>query len=189
MKRLAYIAMLALLAAMLLVTGCAQSKTTSERGTIKSIDTGENSITITTEEGKEATLDVTGETQLILEGRQCSLEDLAAAEADADYSCTIIYDSETGEVLYGDFYKVPEPASEKGTLADVGDTSITITTQGDKDITLGITPETQFLFEGKVCTLEELQASEEGIDQLYCTVIYNAGEKEAQIVDVYKEDY
>ncbi|MFH1032375.1 MAG: hypothetical protein V1767_07445 [Chloroflexota bacterium] len=170
MKNLAYLVMAFLLGVVMLTSSCTSAPTTpatSDRGWVESVDTAKDTITITTESGKTQTIKVTPQTQILLEGRACTLEELAAAvDPDVQLECVIISEGSQATII-----DVAEsPPTETGTVESIGPKSITITTASGVDETYTVTPQTELTIGGRVCTLAEAEALAAAGDAT-CTVV------------------
>jgi len=185
MKKFIYAVVALMLVASMLVAGCAtaQPQTASVTGEIQEID--KDSVTITFEELDEKVLNITSDTEILLEGRVCSLDELLAADKVSDLYCTAIYDPATGDLIYLDVKPAPEPATEQGSLESIDKDSVTIITDKKQERTFDITPSTQISLEGVYCTFEEVSSLDNAKD-LGCTIIYDPLSGEVIYVDVYE---
>lgn len=161
-------------------------------GTIEEI--AGNTITVISAEGDARTFELTDDSQLLLDGGSCSLDQLKAAQTlGVGLDCTVIYDvNNEGEALIIDAgtsdLLEQRLASVEGTITQFeteGTPSVTILTKDGSIKTFNVTPSTELLLAGGSCSLETLLAAEALGVNLNCTVIYDINDEgEALIIDV-----
>lgn len=188
MKNLVYLATAFLLGAVMLTSSCTSAPTsttpaTSDRGWVESVDTAKDTITITTESGQTQTYQITPQTQILLEGEACTIEDLQKAiDSEVQLDCVIISEGEQALII-----DVNEPPVT-GTIEEITPTSITInvgtSTTGIEPQTFEITPETEITIAGRACTLAEAEALA-AAGEVVCTVITEEGQDVALFIELF----
>ena len=157
------------------------------QGTLEDVDVGEGTVTVDTPQGPPFVYPIGTSTAITIEGKACTLDDLAALEASGEpYNCTVVTDEE-GNTVAVNVTKVPEPASVTGTISDVNleKSTITIKTpEGEK--VYEVDPATGIIIGGQSCDLALIQSLVEGgFPTLSCTLIYTLDAKgKAVYVDV-----
>ncbi len=160
-------------------TGAQPAATAPEvtEGVLEEVSPQEGTVTVETPQGP-TTFPISPTTELTIEGKTCSLEDIDKLVASGDtYNCTIIYDEE-GNTLAVNVTKLPEPASTAGTISDVNVEKSTITVQSASGPLLyEVDPTTGLIMGGVACTLEQVNALLELNPDLPCRVIYSVDEQ------------
>lgn len=157
-----------------------QPKVSATEGTLGEVNVPKSTVTVETPEGPKS-FAITPKTALTFEGEACTLEqlaDLTAARGEG-FECTVTYDDE-GNVLSLNVFRIPEPASVRGTISDVNikESTITVkTAEGDK--VFEVDPSTGLMIGGVACSLELVNAllEAEASIGLPCTVIYSTDDK------------
>jgi len=200
MKRFAWILGLTLLALTLVVAACAKPaatppvttppaappKVTSEEVHLADASVEKSTVTVHTPEGLR-TLPIGPNTGLTFEGKACTLEQLDQLTASGEFfDCTVVYDEE-GNVAALNVYRLPQPASVRGTISDVNikESTITVkTAEGDKVYHVDQT--TGLLIDGDVISLALLnELLEAGADIPPAIIIYYTdAEGHAAYVDI-----
>ena len=185
MKKFALGLGLILLAVTLFTVGCAkpaatpppaavQPKVTVTQGPLADVNVPKSTVTVETPQGPKA-FPITPQTTITFQGKACTLDQLAELEASGDnFDCTVVYDAD-GNVAALNVYRLPPPASFRGTISDVNikESTITVkTASGDKVVE--VDPETGLLIGGVACSLELVNALVDAGGNLACTVIASA---------------
>lgn len=181
MRNLAYLAMVILISTVLLTAGCAPPTKTPvppEVGTIKDVDAGKGTITITTEAGATQTVQITPDTQLLLEGKACTLAELdALLQTEPNLLCSVIVEegkATTVNVFHDEF----NTTSSQIQNIDLAKQTITVK-NGQVVVVL---PDTQLLLDGKACTLNELDARLKTEPNLACSLIADEEQPDQALV-------
>lgn len=175
MKKLAFVLIAVLLTTMIVVVGCGQVEPAVERGTVTG--GGGGSVTITTGD-EEASFEVTSESQFLLDGEACTLEDILAYEG--NLTCHVVYDERSDEIITID--AVSPEQYVRGRVEGITEGSIAIAAEDYEFYVFDFTPNTQFMLEGQACSIEDLVAAE---GNLACNVIYDPVTDEPLLIDVF----
>ena len=198
MKKFAWVLGTILLALTVLAVSCAKPaattpvppaappKVTVSEAHLADASVEKSTVTIHTPEGLR-TLPITSNTALTFEGKACTLEQLDELTASGEFfDCTVVYDEE-GNVAALNVYRLPQPASVRGSISDVNlkESTITVkTAEGTKEYHVDQT--TGLLIGGDVISLELLNALlEAGIEVPSATIISTTdAEGHAVYVDI-----
>jgi hypothetical protein len=137
-----------LLASQIAARGEVVSHEVRVEGVIESVDTATRSLTIVPRQGNPVTLHVSPNTEITLDGRPASLDDLARG-----FSAGALYNDTNFEALR----IVAEGLAEvRGVVRDLGADTLTIAA-GDRTITLFVAPYTTISLNGRPATLSDLR--------------------------------
>ncbi len=170
-----------LLTVVTLAVGCATKAPPTEQpevvvveGALGEVSVEESTVTVETPQGP-IRYSVGPKTGLTFEGQACTLEQLYELQASGEYfDCTVVRDEE-GNVYAFNVYRLPQPASVRGTISDVNITDSTVTVQtADGPKVYEVDPATGLLIGGVACSLELVNALIDEGGPLECTVIYDA---------------
>ena len=198
MKKFAFVIGTILMALTVLAVSCAKPaappappppaappEVTSVPGHLTEASTEKSTVTIHTDQGLK-NLPITSNTALTFEGKACTLDELETLTASGEnFDCTVVYGAE-GEVIALNVYRLPQPASVRGTISDVNIKESTITVKtGSGDKVYDVDPGTGLIIGGVVGSLELFNALVDAGAEMPLTVIYSTDiEGKALYVDI-----